>query len=246
MNPFNLKTLATGVLLIGLIPTLTQAQSGLYGPTPYLSYADSPLRTIAFQWFYLENFEDGQFNVPGVTAQNNAPGGSALGVVLPSRGFVDSVDADDGSIDGSGLAGHSFAPILNDGGESFGTTFTFNSNVLSGLPTHVGIVWTDGSMTQSTTFEAFGSIGESLGLIGPVKLGDGSFNGTTAEDRFFGAFNATGISRITLRTPGGINTLEVDHLQYGSVVPEPATIALFTVGIIGVAFLSALKKRNVL
>jgi uncharacterized repeat protein (TIGR01451 family) len=72
-------------------------------------------------------------------------------------------------------------------------------------------VWTDGNWT--TTFEAFDSLGASLGVIGPVSIADGSNSGTTGEDNFFGVVNAGGISAIKIsNTSGGI---EVDHLQYG-------------------------------
>src|SRR4030095_13348976 len=91
---------------------------------------------------------------------------------------------------------------------------------------------TDGEGT--TLFEAFGPGGVPLGQIGPVAIADGSFSGTTAEDRFFGITNPAGISAIRIsNTSGGI---EVDHLQYGifgaapppppTAVPPPSHTAL--------------------
>src|SRR5258705_2313629 len=75
--------------------------------------------------------------------------------------------------------------------------------LLGSLPTQVGIVWTDGVGT--TLFEAFGPGGVLLGQIGPVAIADGSFTGTTAEDRFFGVTNPGGISAIRIsNTSGGI------------------------------------------
>ena len=100
-----------------------------------------------------------------------------------------------------------------------GITFTFDATVLGHLPTQAGIVWTDGAGT--TTFEAFGPGGVSLGQIGPVSIADGAITGETAEDRFFGVINAGGISAIHIsNTSGGI---EVDHLQYGifGAAPPP-------------------------
>jgi hypothetical protein len=65
--------------------------------------------------------------------------------------------------------------------------------------------------------------------------------GDTAEDRFFGAVSAGGISRFVIRMPNS-NDWEVDHLQYGYVplevpvqVPEPATAALLALGLVGFA-----------
>ena len=128
--------------------------------------------------------------------------------------MTDSVDADDGSIDGSGTNGHSFF----SGSGSTGITFTFDATVLGSLPTQVGILWTDGSGT--TLFEAFGPGGVPLGQIGPVAIADGSFVGETAEDRFFGVTNPGGISAIRIsNTSGGI---EVDHLQYGIFALAPS------------------------
>jgi hypothetical protein len=212
-----------------------------YGPTPYLSLADSPFSGLPFAQFYLETFEDGTLNTPGVTAVNNNPSGSPLGVAGPSL-ITDSVDADDGVIDGLGRNGHSFCPSANDGGETLGSTFTFDSTVLGRLPTHVGIVWTDGSMTAPTLFEAFDALDQSLGTIGPVDIGDNSFHGTTGEDHFFGVAYPGGISKFILRDPGGINSLEVDHLQYGiATIPVPSAILL---GAIGSGVVGWLRRRR--
>jgi hypothetical protein len=101
-------------------------------------------------------------------------------------------------------------------------------------------VWTDvGQVTSGqygtgdVTFEAFDQYGTTLGVIGPFLLGDGSISGETREDRFFGAINAGGISRIIIRAPT-TNDWEVDNLQYGLAVqpvPEPATAALLLTGL---------------
>lgn len=178
------------------------------GPTPYLSRNDSPfLASINAGTTFLETFESGALATPGVTP--------STGAVIAPGGITDSVDADDGTIDGSGTGGHSFF----SGSGAAGITFTFDASVLGHLPTQVGIVWTDGAGT--TLFEAFGPGGVPLGQIGPVSIADGSISGTTAEDRFFGVTNPGGISAIRIsNTSGGI---EVDHLQYGvfGAAPPP-------------------------
>jgi uncharacterized repeat protein (TIGR01451 family) len=184
-----------GRITTGAVPTFL-------GPTPYLCKGDSPfIADINAGKVYLEDFECGVLTVPGVTP--------STGSVIPPGfiGLIDSVDCDDGSIDGSGLNGHSFF----SGSGSAGITFTFNATTLGSFPTEAGIAWTDGGGT--TTFEAFDAVGASLGMIGPVSIADGSNSGTTAEDRFFGVINSGGISAIKIsNTSGGI---EVDHLQYG-------------------------------
>ena len=176
------------------------ANAGLLGPSPYLQASDSPLSGGRYSYFYLENFEDHLLNVPGVTTSS---GGVTSVVFGPA--IHDSVDADDGVIDGSGLQGDSYFSFDGSGG----IKFTFNSGTLGSLPTDAGIVWTDGAGT--TTFEAFDQNGVSLGVIAPVSIADGSFNGETAEDRFFGVNNPGGVSAIFISNSSG--GIEVDHLQ---------------------------------
>ncbi|MGE5170255.1 MAG: hypothetical protein ACM3JC_07775 [Rudaea sp.] len=199
-------------LLVGLVTLATAsvaAAQTFIGPSPYLSQADSPFAaTITAGTTFLETFESGALTTPGVTP--------STGSVVAPGGITDSVDGDDGAIDGFGTAGHSFF----SGNGAAGITFTFDATVLGHLPTQVGIVWTDGAGT--TTFEAFGPGGASLGTIGPVAIADGAITGETAEDRFFGVTNAAGISAIKIsNTSGGI---EVDHLQYGvfGAAPPPS------------------------
>ena len=112
--------------------------------------------------------------------------------------------------------------------------FTFDENVLGQYPTHAGIVWTDGQGKSS--FEAFDSLGISLGTIGPVLIADSNVSGDTGEDNFFGVIYEGGISaiRISNETAG----IEADHLQYGSIVPIPASLWLFgssLLGLVGMA-----------
>jgi hypothetical protein len=210
------STFSLGVVLL-LSSGRALAGGGTFsGPTPYLSRADSPfLAEINAGHVYLDDFECGVLTVPGVTP-------SAGSVIPPGfEGAIDSVDADDGAIDGSGLNGHSFF----SGNGAAGITFTFNQTTLGAFPTQAGIVWTDGGGT--TTFEAFDSLGVSLGTIGPVSIADGSNSGETAEDRFFGVTFAGGISAIKIsNTSGGI---EVDHLQYG--LYQGATISPCGLGV---------------
>lgn len=193
------------------------------GPSPYLSSADSPFLGTSFNYFYLENFEDGLFNVPGVTASTGGIGYNNI--------YVDSVDADDGVIDGSGRAGHSLAI----GAYAVELSFAFDAQVLGRLPTHAGLVWTDSHPGYDTvTFTAYDANGVSLGPIS-AYLGDGTTLGGTAEDRFFGIINPGGISRISMSSANNM-TWEVDHLQFGAApVPEPTSAALLGIGLASLA-----------
>ena len=218
-----------GAVFGGLaILTPAAAVPVFHGPTPYLSFADSPFSSPSFSYFHLEDHEDGFFNPTGATANT-----FSMFAVAPSGPSVDSVDGDDGVIDGSSANGRS----LGNGATS-SWDFEFDDGVLGAFPTHAGVVWTDVGFADtfgvdSVTFEAFDPLGMSLGTIGPTVLGDGSNAGETAEDRFFGVTDPGGISRITITMTSSVDW-EVDHLQYGFVaVPEPS--AFFVVGAVGLA-----------
>jgi RHS repeat-associated protein len=193
------------------VNALETGASQYFDPKPYLSFLDSPLGGRNYTYFHLETFEDHQLNTPGVSA--NA--GTGVTSVLFGSGLHDSVDADDGVIDGSGSKGDSY---FGDG--ATGITFTFNQSVLGSLPTHVGVVWTDGA--GQVYFEAFDSHGVSMGVRGPYNFPDAVYEGTVAEDRFLSVYNRDGISAIKVsNTSGGI---EVDHLQYGYTNPNAAPV----------------------
>ena len=230
-----MKILKPTILLIGLLAGAVAPASAapiFYGPTAYLQASDSPFDGLGLSYFFLEDFEDGLLNTSGAS-------GSGGGVTGPG-GITDSVDADDGAIDGSGQAGRSYF-----GPGSTGFTFTFDETVLGAFPTHAGIVWTDGAAFNEVTFEAWDAFGVSLGTIVAPNIGDGNFLSGTAEDRFFGVSNDGGISRIRIFNSvmsGGGSGIEADHLQYGGervqAVPEPATLLLVGTG------LGLLAKRS--
>ena len=165
------------------------------GPRPYLSRADSPLLLTKPT---LDDMEDGSLDILGVSADT--------GSVYGPGALCDSVDGDDGVIDGSGQNGHSFFD------PSGSVTFRFDDSVIGSFPTSAGVVWTDGGSGTDVYFEAFDAMAASLGTIGPVSIADGSVSGETAEDRFFGIADRQGISAIKIwNMYGGI---EVDHVQY--------------------------------
>ena len=194
--------------------------SVFFGPSPYLTFTNSTFDMAGFDYFFLETCEDGLINTPGVTLN------SGWLVNVPSL-FADSVDADDGVVDGSGIAGHSFL----SGGVNTNLIVTFNAAALGGhLPTHVGVVCTDiGNVmfgqfgVGDVTFSAYDATNGLLGSITATNFGNGFFQGdslgATAEDRFFGVSNPAGISSVNLSVSNS-KDWEADHLQYGYFVPK--------------------------
>ena len=213
------------------------------GPSPYLQAGDSPFQSLTFSYFHLENFEDGLLNTPGVSPAMNY-------LVISPGADTDSVDADDSVLDGSGVQGRSLYSSVNGQGVSE-FRFEFSQAPLGDYPTHVGIVWTDvgrvivgdALFVGDVSLEAFDPMGASLGVLGPIPVGgDGSTSGGTAEDRFLGFTDAGGISAFSVRMPNSIDW-EVDHLQYGLIVPEPGSFALLSMSLIGFAALRRLRSR---
>lgn len=199
-----------------------------FGPTPYLSTADTP------SGFYaggvpnaLEDFEDQSLDF-GILVS----GGGTSPPALPTR--TDSVDADDGAIDGSGSAGTSW--FIDDLGGFAELIFT-----LPGLPSAAGVVWTDGAQTHDILFEAFGPGMISLGVIGPFDFADAFNTGQTAEDRFFGVQDSGGILALRIRNENAAGGIEVDHVQFGTAVAEPSTFVLL--GLAGAAGSRRRRRR---
>jgi hypothetical protein len=157
--------------------------------------------------------------------------------------IIDSVDADDGVVDGKCVNCESWF----SGSGSAGVTWTFDAAALGGLPTDVGLVWTDGFGT--VTFQAWGP---GMVLLGTRTNADGGWTPGPAfadqdvsEDHFFGVSDPGGIFAITLsNTSGGI---EMDHLQYGiasgvQTVPEPAELTLLGAGLVSMVLYRRRKR----
>lgn len=196
---------ATLLALLASTPAAAGGNPAEYlGPEPYLTDEDSLFIVDSFG-FCIEDFENGKLDVPGVTGNST--------IIGPS-GLTDSVDGDDIVIDGSGTNGHSYF----NGNGAAGVVFEFDPARANGLPTVVGIVWTDGGFSGPVTFEAFGPDNQSvLGLPhGPFLHADNSNSGETAEDRFYGVVHGEGIRRIVITNTGG--GIEVDHLQLNNCI----------------------------
>ncbi|RYZ04657.1 MAG: hypothetical protein EOO73_22785 [Myxococcales bacterium] len=169
---------------------------------PYLCETTGPFAHVQFdEYFYLDDFDDASIDLPGLTSSTEAFS-SSVGAAL-----IDSVDCDDGVLDGKCTGCDSL----------FATTgsleLTFDAEVLGGLPTHVGMVWTDGAYDATVTFTGYDASDAVVYSETAQGIGDSSNYGETAEDRFFGIVSSGGVKRVTISNPGG--GIEIDHLQYG-------------------------------
>jgi len=231
------KWLVCVLLLVGGV-TSSFAETTFFGPErPYLSAEDTP------DGFFcnlcddcvtvLEDFEDQSLDhgimIEGLDAQIIGPD-----FTTGLNGVTDSVDGDDGVIDGVGNEAHSFFSPGNT------LTITFPKPMKS-----AGFAWTDGDRNTGTRVEFFGPDGETLGSIGPRFLADSGFQGSTGEDAFFGAQDPDGISSIVVTNIGG-SGIEIDHIQYedcSACVPEPSANVLVG-SLIGVLAIALRRRRR--
>jgi len=206
-----------GCLLAGLgIALPAQADTVLYS-NHYTQPSDVPAGFYGGgSATHLEDMETGALRF-GISA-------NVGGIIPPGyEGAIDSVLTDGNPSDPPGYRGHSW----------FGWgTITFNFDVPH---TAAGLVWTDGG---GEVFAEFFRGATSLGTIGPLRVADGSFYGTTGEDTFLGATDPLGITSIHVWDTGG--GTEVDHVQYGDMVrasvPDgglTASLLASSVGVLG-------------
>jgi hypothetical protein len=172
---------------------------------PYTSKNDSPFKSLESTgtYFYIEDFEDGVADTPGLTIDK--------GAVLSTGPNVDSVDQDDGLLDGSGSKGKSWLSTYDKD-----LVFSFNKDLLSGkYPNHAGLVFTDTyPTTLLLTLEAYGVDGKVVGKMGPMTLGDSTtYAGQTLDDKFIGFKSKVEIKAIAIKAERG--NYELDHVQYG-------------------------------
>ena len=106
-----------GFLVVSVIASPAVARADYLGPSSYLSFSDSPFASLTFnEYFYLEDFEDGLLDTPGVLA--------SAGAVVGPGPLRDSVD--------NGVNGYSY---YSDGSHEI--DFFFSESDLGLLPTHV-------------------------------------------------------------------------------------------------------------
>lgn len=225
--------LIVGILLCGVLPMAASAAT-TFGPSAYLEAGDTPGDFFCdLEDFHLEDFEDNSLD-PFLTIDN--------GEILPPNFFsglsqpvTDSVDGDDGVVDGDGNGGYSWFTGA-EGAIDRSLTITFGSTVTS-----AGLVFTDGDAASSSiVLEAFDINGVSLGVLDAGDLADNVYTGETGEDRFLGFQYLDGIASITLSMNAG-SGIEIDHIQWQNTqcIPEPATLSM-----LGFAFLGLMGFRR--
>lgn len=227
----SLRTLLAVTLTSLLLPVAAQAGTMTFGPSPYLEADQTTQDTPAgffdftspgFKTAWIEDFEpsgpvtpvDPFLTItPGVILPPNSTSGAGSSV-------TDSVDGDDGLVDGSGTGGHSwFADGANE------ITVSFMNGVRA-----AGLVFTDGDPDSTKiTLEAFSVGGASLGIIDAGNLADDFVTGQTPEDRFLGfTDDMTPIGSIKLVMTGG-DGIEIDHVHWQVPEPSASCLALFAI-----------------
>jgi len=227
----SLRSIWTGVLVWFVLAWSAHAATISFGPTAYVATGDTPADFFCSACSgSIEDFESN--SVDSFLSIDN-------GAILSPNAFsglmnsvTDSVDGDDGAVDGLGNGGHSWftgAGEMNDNQ----VTVAFAMPVKS-----AGLVFTDGDAAASqVTLEAFDSMGNSLGLIEAGDLADDTYTGETAEDAFLGFQDSEGrITSITLTQNAGLG-IEIDHVHWQQIcaVPEPTSFALLFATVFGLA-----------
>jgi len=196
---------ALAVLFSAFASSGTLAQTWT-APTPYSSSGNSPYfatQTVNRQYF-LEDFEDASVDSIGLAIPD--------GIVFAPSNFTDSVDIDDYTLNGSGIGGYSLGPAASM------ITIQFSNAALGGYPTKVGFVWTDGA--PNTTISVIATNPQNISVQQIYSgLGDGSFNGTTIDDRFIGVDWPAGVTQLRIDSFGV--PIEIDHVQYNAPTLAP-------------------------
>ncbi len=212
-------------LFIGLGSNM-DACGAVIGPFPYGGVEDSPFPEFGIEEsFVLEDFEDGQLNVPGVMLADRSS------VFVGETSITTRVAAySANSVEG-----------FDDGGQFLLTTPTvcalsyppqcpssislvFDHETFGSLPTYVAFVWTDAVRLDQRRFHPLAkiSVSDSQGQVidnlelQPLPARD-ELGDVTSDDILLGFVAHEGISQldfsVTTDQEGGV--LSVDHLQFG-------------------------------
>ncbi|MDZ4830190.1 MAG: hypothetical protein SGJ09_08350 [Phycisphaerae bacterium] len=195
-------------LAASTVATAADALVALY-PQSYVKLADSALfgAMSLDDDFWCETFEDGLVNIPGLTLSG--------GTIAAPGASTDSVDADDGNVDGSGTGGRSYRANIGSP-----ITIGISALALVGLPERAAFAWTDGPQNSTLTITiTTGSGATFVRTVGP--LGDANSSGATAEDRLVAITASNGIAQVVIASGGA--AFEIDHVQFEDPVVREAS-----------------------
>lgn len=119
-------------------------------------------------YYHLDNLEDGGIKKPGLTALGVSTLSSFSGSIMSTPSTVTT----ERSATAARPTGAPDAPRFT-GNSAAGIEFQFNEATLGALPTHAGLVWTDGLGNVTVTFSAFGADGGVLVSYATSGIGDG-------------------------------------------------------------------------
>ena len=189
----------------------------------YRGVDDSPFHDFGVDGtLLLEDFEDGELNIPGVSQVSEAGLGSSINVI--GHGFSVAADVLDGGL-GRALEAHPTICATSYPLQCPARViFEFNTEPFGILPTFVGFAWTDAVRAAESDFHPHASVKvvDANGAVSQSSINGlplrQSLEDSHSDDIFVGFINDTGISRLefTVITNGGPGGhLAIDHLQMG-------------------------------
>jgi hypothetical protein len=184
----------------------------VFTETPYQGIEDSPFAQ-AGKDFHLEDFEDGQFDLPGLHLKDRPV--QLLPKVYPPAVPTRSVES----------PGHSFGPTFEfitpsiPSQHSSTINFIFDHSVPAAWRHEIGFVLTSAPEGSSLSITAFGADGNHLGVLQKAIEG-------LDVPTFFGVASESPIEELQIRVAltGERSFFHIDHLQYA--VPEPDSLLL--------------------
>ena len=245
-----LHAVAVGPLAVLCLATaVARAEVTFLGPTSYLSAADSPfaeyLKGPDFTWRISRT--------ESLIAPESSchPFREILAHLSPSESFSNPLMQTTGrwtALEGWGcaLASSVFTTNLVDPPTiSSYVSLSFDIDQLGYLPTEFGFVWTYGESNSVVRIDVYGSHPQETAFKIYAGIGSG-VDDDTGDDRFFGVSATFGIAavQITSSYMGNPSFFELDHVQYGLSVPEPAAIRQIVIAALLVAATSFGAARS--
>jgi hypothetical protein len=221
-----MRAIVAFIALAITAPTV-RAEPILIQVADYHGPADSPFVPSQF-----EDFEDREFNIPGLTV------GGGLNALYPPRvyppsGITSAVEED----------GHSFGAIV----ETIGLTlpsknrselqFFFDESVPLDARLYFGFALTRIPSGATFTVDVYD---DNESLVKRFKMEIDALDNPT----FFAVISDDPMASVNVRsnTIGMPSFFQIDHLQYG--VPEPHSVVLAVLGFVGIVAFRSRRFRN--